>query len=421
MSEEYLFKGKTISAFLFFCFYPPLSQLESSNPGGTGKDRAVKHMLDSAEEKGLLTPGMNVIEGTSGSTGICLAYQCKLRGYILHIVMPDDQAEEKRLLLEKLGAIVHIVPAAAIANKNHYVNKAAQLTKDLQGFFVNQFENVSNYITHYQNTGPEIYAQMNGHVDGFVMSSGTGGTIAGISRYVDYSSTYGVCVYLSLSLFFFVSFCFVVLCFTAVAYFLYTFFFFLFRYLKEQDPSIKVILADPIGSSLFNKVKYDVCYTSQQSERTIRKHRYDSIVEGVGLDRLTANFKEALIDDAYQINDQELVYVAHWMLRHEGLMIGSSTALNIATILKSLSSHFPEEGSNIVTISCDQGYRHLSRFWNPSYLTNYGLTYPSLSAAAEETPAVGASNDSSLITSRVSFDEMIEKEVLKLIHHDGVV
>jgi cysteine synthase A len=93
------------------------------------------------------------------------------------------------------------------------------------------------------------------------------------------------------------------------------------RYLKEQDPSIKVILADPIGSSLFNKVKYDVCYTSQQSERTIRKHRYDSIVEGVGLDRLTANFKEALIDDAYQINDQELVYVAHWMLRNEGLVL----------------------------------------------------------------------------------------------------
>jgi cysteine synthase A len=167
-----------------FLFYMCLlfSQLESSNPGGTGKDRAVKHMLDSAEETGLLTPGMNVIEGTSGSTGICLAYQCKLRGYILHIVMPDDQAEEKRLLLEKLGAIVHIVPAAAIANKNHYVNKAAQLTKDLKGFFVNQFENVSNYLTHYHNTGPEIYSQMNGKVDGFIMSSGTGGTIAGISR-----------------------------------------------------------------------------------------------------------------------------------------------------------------------------------------------------------------------------------------------
>ncbi len=146
------------------------------------------------------------------------------------------------------------------------------------------------------------------------------------------------------------------------------------RFLKEQDPSITTILADPYGSSLFNKVRYNVCYTNQQSEKTIRKHRYDSIVEGVGLDRVTQNFNEAMIDTAYQIEDQNLIYLAHWMLRNEGLLIGSSTALNLTAVLTSLE-HF-DEGSRIVTICCDQGNRHFSRFWNAEYLRNYQLTYP---------------------------------------------
>lgn len=125
---------------------------------------------------------MHVVEGTSGSTGISLAFQCKSRGYQLHVVMPDDQAEEKRAMLEKLGAIVHIVPTAAIANDNHYVKKAMQLAKELPAFFVNQFENEHNYEIHYQSTGPEIWTQTQGQLDGFIMSSGTGGTIAGISK-----------------------------------------------------------------------------------------------------------------------------------------------------------------------------------------------------------------------------------------------
>ncbi len=121
-------------------------------------------------------------------------------------------------------------------------------------------------------------------------------------------------------------------------------------------------------------MRYNVCYTNQQSEKTIRKHRYDSIVEGVGLDRVTQNFNEAMIDTAYQIEDQNLIYVAHWMLRNEGLLIGSSTALNLTAVLTSLE-HF-DEGSRIVTICCDQGNRHFSRFWNAEYLRNYQLTYP---------------------------------------------
>lgn len=149
---------------------------------------------------------------------------------------------------------------------------------------------------------------------------------------------------------------------------------FILRFLKEKDSSIQIILADPTGSSLFNKVKYNVCYTYQQAEKTLKKHRYDSIVEGVGLDRITKNFNLGLIDDAYQVNDQELLYIAHWILNHESLLIGSSTALNIGGIIKSLTQ-FPE-GSNLVTICCDQGNRHLSRFWNPEYVQTYQLKYP---------------------------------------------
>jgi cysteine synthase A len=130
--------------------------MESNNPGGTGKDRAVQHMLDVAEQNLLLKPGMSVVEGTSGSTGISLAYQCKQRGYQLHIVMPDDQAQEKRILLERLGAHVTIVPSSSIANKNHYVNRAASMARDLDGFFVNQFENLANCEVHYLTTGKKM-------------------------------------------------------------------------------------------------------------------------------------------------------------------------------------------------------------------------------------------------------------------------
>lgn len=147
------------------------------------------------------------------------------------------------------------------------------------------------------------------------------------------------------------------------------------RFLKEQNPHIQIILADPHGSSLYNRVVHNVCYTPQQSEKTIRKHRYDSIVEGVGLDRVTNNFQQAQIDNAYQIADQDLLYVAHWMYRHEGLLIGSSTALNLTALLYSLREHFPP-GSTIVTICCDQGTRHFSRFWNPNYVEQYHLSFP---------------------------------------------
>jgi cysteine synthase A len=344
--------------------------MECCNPAGTGKDRAVKHMLDVAEKQGILKPGMSIVEGTSGSTGIALAYQCNARGYSLQIVMPDDQALEKKKLLEKLGATVTIVPCCAIANKNHCVNQARKLAADLQGFFVNQFENTTNYEIHYLETGPEIWKECNGQLDAFIMSAGTGGTIAGVSRYVLH-----YCVLLVIFMF--------SLCFR-----------WYFRFLKEQSPSIQIILADPEGSSLFNKVQHNVCYTHQQSERKIRKHRYDSIVEGVGLDRVTQNFEQALIDHAYQIPDQSLVTVAHWLLHHEGIFVGSSSALNIAATIKTILSNkqLIHNGSTVVTVCCDYGNRHLSRFWNEEYLTEYGLHWPTKEELEGMVALVGTDN-----------------------------
>jgi cysteine synthase len=235
-------------------------------------------LQEAIKEYDLLRNKRPIVEGTSGSTGIALAYICKALQLPLHVVLPDDQAEEKKALLERLGASVTIVPTCAISNKDHYVNTARRMAKDLNGVFMDQFDNLANYKAHHEQTGteslsttysftlthsligPEIWNQCHGNIDCFVMSAGTGGTIAGVSNY-----------------------------------------------LKNKSKKIQIILADPTGSSLLSKVKYNVCYTAQQSERKIKKHRYDSIVEGVGLDRITKNFNLAVIDDAYSVTDQEVL------------------------------------------------------------------------------------------------------------------
>ncbi len=154
------------------------------NPGGTGKDRAVKYMLDACRRHPNFRSDVGIYEGTSGSTGIALAFQCNALGLQLHVVMPDDQANEKKVMLEKLGAVVTVVPSCAIANTEHYVNTARRLADSSKGIFVDQFENTANYLAHYEGTGPEIYEQRGGKLDAFVMSAGTGGTIAGVSRSV---------------------------------------------------------------------------------------------------------------------------------------------------------------------------------------------------------------------------------------------
>jgi cysteine synthase A len=304
-------------------------KMECLNPGGTGKDRAAKAMLDAAYQSDARCriPGCHIVEGTSGSTGIALANLCQTRNLQLHVVMPDDQALEKRQLLERLGVQVHIVPNCAISNANHYVNAARRLAKDLDGIFINQFENLANYKIHERTTGPEIWKQTCGDINAFVMSAGTGGTIAGVSKH-----------------------------------------------LKDCNFNIEVILADPQGSSLFNRVTHGVCFTKEQAEKKLKKHRYDTIVEGVGLDRVTANFEQAMIDRAECISDQEALDTAHWVLRNEGLLIGSSTALNIAATMR--VAHRSKQGNTIVTIICDAGTRHLSRFWNPDYIQKCSLFWP---------------------------------------------
>ena len=318
-------------------------KMECMNPGGTGKDRAAMSMLREAKRSNpLYKPGCNIVEGTSGSTGIALANLCLARGLQLHIVMPDDQADEKRHILECLGAQVHIVPNCAISNAKHYVNAARKLAQDINGIFLNQFENLANYQAHVAGTGPEIwkqlYAEQTGFgnadnkckLDAFVMSAGTGGTIAGVSQYLK----------------------------------------------QVSNNEVQVVLADPQGSSLFNKVMQGVCYTHQQSETKIKKHRYDSIVEGVGLDRVTANFSQALdsIDSAECVPDQEILLTAHWLLVNEGLFVGSSSALNVAAALQVAKRL--GKGSTVVTIICDTGHRHMSRFWNKEYIGKYNLVWP---------------------------------------------
>ena len=310
-----------------------LAKAEYLNPGGTSKDRVALCMIEEAEKAGLLRPGGTVVEGTSGSTGIALASLCRARGYQCLIVMPDDQAKEKVHLLEQFGARVEVVKTAGIANPNHYYNRARALAQDVEGgVFMDQFETMANFHAHYHGTGPETWRQLREEFglrpDAFVMSAGTGGSIAGVSR----------------------------------AW-------------KEKDARVQVFLVDPPGSSLYNKVKHGVCYASQQRERGVRRHRYDTIAEGIGLDRLTANFNEARVDDAFRVTDQEAVEMAHYVLQSEGLFVGSSTAMNLVGTVRAARRLGP--GHTLVTVLCDSGQRHLTRFWNKAFVEQVeGLRWP---------------------------------------------
>eukprot|EP00937_MAST-01D_sp_MAST-1D-sp2_P004085 g4085.t1 len=258
-----------------------LAKAEFMNPGGSTKDRVAKSIVEHAEAAGLVGPGRacTIVEGTSGSTGISLAFMARSRGYACEIVLPDDVAQEKAQILRQSGAVVHEVRPASISNRGHYCNVAAARARELHpnAVYANQFETPANFDAHYRHTGPEIWSQTGGRLDAFVMSAGTGGTIAGVSRF-----------------------------------------------LKDRAPHVRVVLADVPGSSLANYVTHGVCYAPQQAERRVRRHRYDTIAEGVGLDRLTANFRKARVDGARRVSDRAAVEMAHYMLREEGLFLGSS-------------------------------------------------------------------------------------------------
>lgn len=319
-----------------------LAKAEYLNPGGTSKDRVALRMIQEAERAGLLKPGGIVVEGTSGSTGIALASLCRARGYRCLIVMPDDQAAEKVHLLQQFGAEVEVVKPAGIANPNHYYNRARTRAQELMkegknAVFMDQFETMANFHAHYHGTGPEIWRQVEEGYgvtpDAFVMSAGTGGTIAGVSRAWKERK-------------------------------------------RERGREVRVFLVDPPGSALFNKVKFGVCYAREQRERGVRRHRYDSLAEGIGLDRMTKNFEEARVDDAFRVTDQEAVDMAHYLLQREGLFVGSSTAMNVVGAVR--AAWQLGEGHMIVTVLCDSGQRHLTRFWRREWVEGEerGLKWP---------------------------------------------
>ncbi|KAL2022750.1 hypothetical protein VTK56DRAFT_4566 [Thermocarpiscus australiensis] len=305
--------------------------------GGSPKDRVALNMIQVAEEQGLLSPGRGdtIYEGTVGSTGISLAVLARARGYKAHICMPDDMAVEKSDLLHHLGATVERVPVAPITDPAHFVNLARTRAREhtaaadtpSRGFFADQFESPANYAAHMRTTGPEIFAQTGGgRLDAFVAGAGTGGTIAGVAKY-----------------------------------------------LKEERglAGLRVVLADPQGSGLYNKIRHGVMYSSTEREGTRRRRQVDTMVEGIGINRITENFEagRGLIDDAVQVTDEQACRMARWLVEHDGIFIGSSSAVNcVAAVVTALKM---PKGSRVVTILCDSGTRHLSKFWK--HIAEMGL------------------------------------------------
>jgi cysteine synthase A len=303
------------------------AKLELANPGGSAKDRVALAVIRHFEETGELVPGRGDIlfEGTSGSTGISFAMLCNALGYTAHICLPDDTSNEKLQLLESYGAEIEKVKPASIVDPNQYVNAARKGALTLKndsstlanGVFADQFENDNNWRVHYDTTGPEIWEQMNHDIDYFITGSGTGGTIAGCSRFLK----------------------------------------------KVTNSKVRILLADPQGSGMYNRVKYGVMYDNVEKEGTRRRHQVDTLVEGIGLNRVTHNFMqgEHCIDDSIRVTDNEALKMARFLSASDGLFLGSSSSINAVGALRVAQNAKP--GSRIVIIACDSGSRHLSKFW----------------------------------------------------------
>lgn len=292
-----------------------LGKAEFLNPGGSVKDRAALYIIRDAEQRGALQPGGTVVEGTAGNTGIGLAHICSARGYRCVIIIPETQSREKLELLRVLGAEVRPVPAVPYRDPNNYVKIAARVAAETQNaIWANQFDNVVNRHAHYDTTGPEIWHDTGGRVDAFVCSTGTGGTLAGVARY-----------------------------------------------LKEQKPAVRIVLADPMGSALYSYIK-----TGELNAEG------SSITEGIGSSRVTANLEGTPIDDAMRIPDQECVTMVYHLLRREGLFVGGSTGINVCAAVRLARELGP--GHTIVTLLCDRGSLYLGRLFNPEFLASKGLS-----------------------------------------------
>ena len=299
-----------------------LGKAEFLNPGGSVKDRAALGIIQDAEKKGLLRPGGVVVEGTAGNTGIGLALVGNARGYRTVIVMPETQSQEKKDMLRLIGAELHLAPGVPYADPRNYVHHSRRLAEELAksepngAIWANQFDNVANRDAHYRTTGPEIWEQTDGKVDGFTCAIGSGGTLAGV----------------------------------ALA-------------LKERNPTIRIGLADPIGSAL-----YDWVVTGTL------KAEGSSITEGIGQGRVTANIEGAPIDEAYRVTDEEALPVVFDLLSEEGLCLGGSSGVNVAGAIKMAKAMGP--GHTIVTILADGGSRYQSKLFNPDFLRSKNLPVP---------------------------------------------
>jgi len=299
-----------------------LGKAEFLNPGGSVKDRAALAIIRDAEARGTLRPGGVIVEGTAGNTGIGLALVGNARGYRTVIVIPETQSQEKKDVLRLIGAELREVPAAPYKNPENYVHVSERLAKELAArepngvLWANQWDNLANRNGHYTTTGPEIWQQTDGKVDGFICAIGTGGTLSGVSIF-----------------------------------------------LKERNPKIRIGLADPIGAALYNYFKHGEL-----------KAEGSSITEGIGQGRITKNVDGTPVDAPYQIPDAEALPIIFDLVKHEGLCLGGSSGINVAGAIRLARELGP--GKTIVTILADYGTRYQSKLFNPAFLKSKNLPVP---------------------------------------------
>jgi cysteine synthase A len=299
-----------------------LGKAEFLNPGGSVKDRAALYIILDAERRGLLKPGGVIVEGTAGNTGIGLALVGNARGYRTLIVIPETQSREKKDLLRLCGAELREVPAVPYSNPENYVHVSERIARELAArepngaLWANQWDNTANRDAHYRGTGPELWEQTGGRIDGFTCAIGTGGTLAGVSAF-----------------------------------------------LKERRSAIRTVAADPMGAAMYRWIRHGEL-----------KSEGSSVTEGIGLGRVTKNVEGAPIDDAYQIPDTEALPILFDLLRHEGLCLGGSSAINVAGAIRLARELGP--GHTVATILADPGTRYLSKLWNPAFLKEKGLPCP---------------------------------------------
>jgi len=300
-----------------------LAKAEFMNPGQSVKDRAALYIIRDAERKGLLRPGGRIVEGTAGNTGIGLAMVGKALGYTCTIVIPRTQSQEKKDAIRLYGAQLVEVDAVPYANEMNYVKYSGRLAAELDAkepagaIWANQFDNVANREAHVQGTGPEIWAQTDGTVDGFISAVGSGGTLAGVAQA-----------------------------------------------LRERNPKVRIGLADPHGAALHSY------YTDGEL-----KSEGTSISEGIGQGRITANLVGLDVDHSYRISDEEMLLAIFDLMEFEGLVMGGSTGINVAGAIRMAKDLGP--GHTIVTLLCDHGQRYQSKIFNPPFLREKSLPVPS--------------------------------------------